>query len=256
MKKAIDIRHLSVNYDKTSALWDINVSIPQGTLVGIIGPNGAGKSTLLKALLGFVKPLTGTTTFFDLPFRKVKDRIAYVPQKGKIDWEFPITVFDVVLMGRYRKLKGLKWYRKADKQAAQKILSRLEMESFADRQISELSGGQQQRLFLARALLQEADILLLDEPFAAIDQATEELLIKLFKELRDQGKTILVVHHDLKTAESYFDQALLLNTSCIASGECKTVLTSDNLARAYGKKVELFEEATCLSTAEKAGLFS
>lgn len=254
MNEAIDIRHLSVNYDKTSALWDINVTIPKGALVGVIGPNGAGKSTLLKALLGFVKPLTGTTTFFGKPFKKVRDRVAYVPQKGNIDWDFPITVFDVVLMGRYQKLKGLKWYRKADKQAAQKILARLEMESLADRQISELSGGQQQRLFIARALLQEADILLLDEPFAAIDQATEELLIKLLKELRDQGKTILVVHHDLKTAESYFDHALLLNTSLVAFGECKTVLTSDNLARAYGKKGELFEEATRLSTVEKAGL--
>lgn len=254
MKEAIDIRHLSVNYDKTSALWDINVMIPKGVLVGVIGPNGAGKSTLLKALLGFVRPLTGTTTFFGKPFKKVRDRVAYVPQKGNIDWDFPITVFDVVLMGRYQKLKGLKWYRKADKQAAQKILARLEMESLADRQISELSGGQQQRLFIARALLLEADILLLDEPFAAIDQATEELLIQLLKELRDQGKTILVVHHDLKTAESYFDHALLLNTSLVASGECKTVLTSDNLARAYGKKGELFEEATRLSTVEKAGL--
>jgi manganese/zinc/iron transport system ATP- binding protein len=256
MKKAIEIYQLSVNYDKTSALWDINVSIPEGSLVGIIGPNGAGKSTLLKALLGFVKPLTGKTTFFGLPFQKMKSRIAYVPQRGKIDWEFPITAFDVVLMGRYPKLKGLKWYRKADKEAARKMLVRLEMESLADRQISELSGGQQQRLFIARALLQEGDILLLDEPFSAIDQATEELLIKLLKELKGQGKTILVVHHDLKTAESYFDQALLLNTSLVAYGECKTALTSDNLARAYGKKGELLEEATRLSTAEKAGLLS
>ncbi|MCB1115976.1 MAG: metal ABC transporter ATP-binding protein [Chlamydiia bacterium] len=254
MDEAIDVRHLSVNYDETSALWDISASIPSGNLVGIIGPNGAGKSTLLKAMLGFIKPLSGSVTFFGQPFKKVKERVAYVPQKGDIDWDFPITVLDVTLMGRYQKLKRLKWYRKADKEAALKILAKLEMDTLADRHISELSGGQQQRLFIARALLQEADILLLDEPFAAIDQTTETMLIKLLKELKNQGKTILVVHHDLKTAAAYFDRALLLNTSLVASGLTKEVLTKDNLARTYGAKGELLEEATRLSKAEKAGL--
>lgn len=253
MNHAIDIQQLTVNYEKTSALWDINVSIPCGSLVGIIGPNGAGKSTLLKALLGLVTPLSGSVYFFGKPFRKMKDRIAYVPQKEAIDWDFPITVFDVVLMGRYPKLKGLKWYKKADKEAARKTLDRLEMGSLADRQISALSGGQQQRLFIARALLQEADVLLLDEPFAAVDKATEEIIIRTLKGLRDKGKTILVVHHDLKTAYDYFDQALLINTSLVSSGKPEDSLSTDNLARAYGKKGELFSEATRLSTAEKSG---
>ncbi len=254
MDKAIDIHQLSVNYEKTSALWDINVSIPKGSLVGIIGPNGAGKSTLLKALLGLVKPLSGNALFYGAPFAKVKEQIVYVPQKGSIDWDFPITVFDVVLMGRFRKLKGLKWYKKADKEAALKILDRLEMGSLAERQISALSGGQQQRLFIARALLQEADILLLDEPFAAVDKATEDIIIQILKDLRDEGKTILVVHHDLKTAYEYFDKALLLNTSLVAYGKTDDALSADNLARAYGQKGELFSEANRLSGTEKAGL--
>ena len=254
MDQAIDIYQLNVNYEKTSALWDINVSIPKGSLVGIIGPNGAGKSTLLKALLGLVKPLSGRALFYGAPFAKVKEQIAYVPQKGSIDWDFPITVFDVVLMGRFRKLKGLKWYKKADKEAALKILDRLEMGSLAKRQISALSGGQQQRLFIARALLQEADILLLDEPFAAVDKATEDIIIQILQDLRDEGKTILVVHHDLKTAYEYFDKALLLNTSLVAYGKTDDALSADNLARAYGQKGELFSEATRLSGTEKAGL--
>ncbi len=252
----INIHQLTVNYEKTSALWEINLSIPEGSLTGIIGPNGAGKSTLLKALLGIVRPLAGSVHFWGKPFKKVKEKIAYVPQKGSIDWEFPITVLDVVLMGRYGKLKGLKWYRKADKEAALTILRRLDMASLADRQISALSGGQQQRLFIARALLQGAEILLLDEPFAGVDKVTEQVIMTLLQTLRDEGKTILVVHHDLKTATTYFDQALLLNTSVVAFGEVEEVLTPENLARAYGDKEELFSEATRLSKEQKAGLLS
>ena len=254
MEEIIDIYQLTVNYEKTSALWDINVSIPKGSLVGVIGPNGAGKSTLLKALLGIEKPLSGRVRFFGKPFKSIKDKIAYVPQKGTIDWDFPITVFDVVLMGRYGKLRGLKWYTKADKEAAQKILDRLEMGDLADRQISALSGGQQQRLFIARALLQEGDILLLDEPFAAVDSATEEIIVKLLKKLRRDGKTILVVHHDLNTAPHYFDQVLLLNTSLVAFGAVEETLTPENLSRTYGQRGELFDEATRLSGKQKAGL--
>lgn len=256
MEKAIDIHQLTVNYEKTSALWDINVSIPRGSLVGIIGPNGAGKSTFLKALLGIIRPLSGSVQFFGSPFKEMRHKIAYVPQKGSIDWDFPMTVFDVILMGRYGKLKGLKWYKKADKEAALKILDRLGMSSLADRQISALSGGQQQRLFIGRALLQEADILLLDEPFAAVDKTTEEVIIELLRTLRDQGKTVLVVHHDLNTATSYFDMALLLNTSLVAFGKAKEVLTPENLSRAYGQKGDLFIEAARLSEQQKAGIFS
>lgn len=254
MDDAITVHQLTVTYEKTSALWDINATIPKGSLTGIIGPNGAGKSTLLKSFLGLVTPLSGSVHFFGKPFSQMKDKVAYVPQKGAIDWDFPITAFDVVLMGRYPKLKGLRWYKKADKEAAYKMLERLEMAPLGERQISALSGGQQQRLFIARSLMQEGEILLLDEPFAGVDKGTEEIIIKILKTLRDQGKTILVVHHDLKTAYDYFDRALLINTSLIASGEIEETLSADNLARAYGKKGELFEEAARLSTAEKAGL--
>ena len=253
MEDVIDIHQLTVNYEKTSALWDVNVSIPKGSLVGVIGPNGAGKSTLLKALLGIVKPLSGSVRFFGKPFSKINGKIAYVPQKGSIDWDFPITVFDVVLMGRFGKLRGLKWYTKADKQAARKILDRLEMGDLANRQISALSGGQQQRLFIARALLQEAEILLLDEPFASVDKATEDIIIRILKKLRKDRKTILVVHHDLNTAPHYFDQALLLNTSLVAYGDVEETLTPRNLSLVYGQRGELFDEATRLSGEQKAG---
>lgn len=251
---AIEVHQLTVNYEKTSALWDIHFSIPEGRLVGIIGPNGAGKSTLLKALLGIVKPLSGKILFFGKPFSKALYRIAYVPQKGSIDWEFPITVFDVVLMGRYRRLKGLKWYRKADKQAAMRTLEKLGMRELADRQISELSGGQQQRLFIARALMQEADIYLLDEPFAGVDKASEKEIMTLLQDLKKEGKTILVVHHELSTASECFDSALLLNTSLIAHGDIDKVLTPELLGRAYGQKGSLFDEAWRLSREKAKGI--
>ena len=254
MKESIEIHHLTVNYEKISALRDIDLRIPKGSLVGIIGPNGAGKSTLLQSLVGSIKPFSGTILFSGKPFSKMRQKIAYVPQKRAIDWEFPITVLDVVLMGRYPKLKGFKWYRKEDKKAAKAILERLEMGSLENRQISALSGGQQQRLFIARALLQEADFFFLDEPFSAVDQATEAVIIGILKELRDQEKTILVVHHDLKTAAQYFDQAILINTSLVFWGKTKDALSSANISRAYGQKRELFNEATSLSSKEKAGL--
>ena len=173
---AIDVQQLTVNYDETSALWDLYFSIPRGELVGVIGPNGAGKSTLLKALLGIIKPISGKILFFNEPFFKSKHRIAYIPQKESIDWNFPITVFDVALMGRYRKLNRFKWYRKADKEAALGILDRLGIKHLYSRQINELSGGQKQRLFIARALMQEADIYLLDEPLLVLTKSQKEKL--------------------------------------------------------------------------------
>ena len=251
---AIEVQQLTVNFEKTSALWDLHFSVPQGKLVGIIGPNGAGKSTLLKALLGIVKPITGNILFFGKPFSRMKHRVAYVPQKGSIDWDFPITVFDVVLMGRYRRLKGLKWYRKADKQAAMHILGKLGMRELASRQISELSGGQQQRLFIARALMQEAEIYLLDEPFAGVDKVSEGVIMKILQKLKEEGKTILVVHHELNTAAEYFDSALLLNTSLVAHGDIDTVLTPKLLSRAYGQKEMLFDEAWRLSKEKATGI--
>ncbi|NGX51581.1 MAG: Ferric enterobactin transport ATP-binding protein FepC [Chlamydiae bacterium] len=251
---AIEVDQLTVNYEKTSALWDLRFSVPQGRLVGVIGPNGAGKSTLFKALLGIVKPLSGKILFFGKPLSEMKHRVAYVPQKGSIDWDFPITVFDVVLMGRYRFLKGLKWYRKADKEAAARILRRLGMSELAGRQISELSGGQQQRLFIARALMQEAELYLLDEPFAGVDKASEGVIMAILRALKEEGKTILVVHHELSSAAEYFDSALLLNTSLIAHGDIADVLTPELLSRTYGQKGVLFDEAWRLSKEKATGL--
>ncbi len=238
---------LFVNYDRTAVLWDVSFQVPPGTLLAIIGPNGAGKSTLLKALLGLVRPLSGTVSFQTA-------KIAYVPQRETVDWDFPITVLEVVLMGRYPRLRWWQKIRAADREAALHALAQVGMSALANRQIGELSGGQQQKLFLARALVQEPDVFLLDEPFAGIDLATEKTIVQLLKSLRDQGKTILVVHHDLPTVPEYFDWALLLNTRLIACGPIQSVFHAENLRKTYGKTSPLFEEATNLSAKSQSGL--
>ncbi len=252
-KQALTVEQLSVNYDKVPVLWDLNFTVPAGKLVGIIGPNGAGKSTLLKALLGIVKPLSGRIEFLGEPYKKVRKSVAYVPQRSAVDWDFPVTVFDVALMGRYSKRGLFKRLNRADKEATLRALESVGLESFAHRQIGELSGGQQQRLFIARALLQEADVYLMDEPFAGIDDATEKSLIILFDDLRKKGKTLLVVHHDLSTAEVYFDWTVLLNTCLIASGPTKEVFSKENLLRTYGRSPSLLDEAAVLAQDKTAG---
>jgi len=251
---AIEVNQLTVNFEKRSALWDLHFKVPRGRFMGIIGPNGAGKSTLLKALLGIIKPLSGNIRFFGQPWSRMKHQIAYVPQKRSIDWDFPITAFDVALMGRYRSLKGLKWYRKTDKLAAMRMLERLGMGDLASRQINALSGGQQQRLFVARALIQRAEIYLLDEPLAGIDKASEEVIMQILRGLQKEGKTLLVVHHELNTAAQYFDSALLLNTSLIAYGDIADVLTPELLGRTYGQKGALFEEVWRLANKKTKGI--
>lgn len=251
---AISVHQLSVNYDKTPVLWDIHCEIPEGKLVGIIGPNGAGKSTLLKALLGMVKPLSGKIEFFGLPLKKAEQRVAYVPQRTSVDWDFPITAFEVVLMGRYRKLGLFKWANAADKEAARHALEMVGMLPFADRQISQLSGGQQQRIFIARALLQDADIYLMDEPFAGVDMATEKAIVVLLDKLKQQGKTILVVHHDLMSVESYFDWVVMLNTCLIASGPVSEVFHPENIMRTYGRSSALLDEAVKLTKEKTSGI--
>ncbi|MBI2811423.1 MAG: metal ABC transporter ATP-binding protein, partial [Candidatus Melainabacteria bacterium] len=240
-KPAIKIEQLSVNYDKTPVLWDIHCEVPQGKMAGIVGPNGAGKSTLLKTLLGMVSPLSGHFEFFGETYKAAQHRIAYVPQRSSVDWDFPITAYEVVLMGRYGKLGYLKWPKAADKEAARHALDKVGMLSFADRQISQLSGGQQQRLFIARALLQDADLYLMDEPFAGVDMATEKAIIALMDKLRVQGKTLLVVHHDLSTVESYFDWVIMLNTCLIASGPVSEAFNSENILRTYGRSSALLD---------------
>lgn len=253
-KWALEVEELRVGYDKAVVLWDLHFQIPQGKLVGIIGPNGAGKSTLLKALLGMIKPLGGKIRFFGHSYKYMKKKVAYVPQRTSVDWDFPITAFEVVLMGLSHRLGLCRWPSAADKRSAMRALEMVEMQGFKDRQISELSGGQQQRLFIARALLQDAEIYLMDEPFAGVDMATEKQLMHLFDRLKSQGKTLLVVHHDLSTVESYFDWVLMLNTCLIASGPVEEAFCTNTLLRAYGKGVSLLDEAAILSHKKTQGL--
>ncbi len=249
----IQVEGLTVNYGVSCALFDITFTIDPGKMVAIVGPNGAGKSTLLKAMAGLVKPTSGYAYFFNQPFKKVRERVAYVAQRSSIDWNFPITAFDVVLMGRYRKLGFFKWARHADKEAALSVLDLLGMKELKHRQISQLSGGQQQRLFLARALLQEAEVYLLDEPFAGVDLSTEKLLIEVMTKLKNEGKTLIVVHHDLNTVPDYFDEVILVSTSLVAAGAVQEVFTEDNILRTYGQKAALFADASKLSRNKAAG---
>jgi manganese/zinc/iron transport system ATP- binding protein len=240
--QALRVEQLTVNYDKIPVLWDINFSVPTGKLVGIIGPNGAGKSTLLKALLGIVKPLSGRIEFLAQPYKKVRKSVAYVPQRCSVDWDFPITVFDVVLMGRYSKSGLFKRLKKADKEAVLRALTAVGLESFAHRQIGELSGGQQQRLFIARALLQESDVYLLDEPFAGVDITTEKVIISIFDDLRSKGKTLFVVHHDLNSVDQYFDWPV------------EEVFHKELLSKTYGGYFSFLDEAAKMAQKKNMGL--
>lgn len=253
---ALQVHQLTVNYDKTPVLWDISLSIPQGVLVGIIGPNGAGKSTFIKAALGLLKPLSGKIEFFGQSLKYVRQRVAYVPQRESVDWDFPITVRDLVLMGRYGHLGLFKRPRESDWVAADHYLNLVGMSGYAQRQISQLSGGQQQRAFIARALLQEADLYLMDEPFAGIDAATENVIIQILKELKAKGKTVFVVHHDLNTVEQYFDWGMMLNMRLVACGPIPKIFNPANLAITYGKTHALFDEAVKLSQQKNIGVKS
>jgi len=252
--QALTVRHLSVNYDKTPALWDISFEVPKGKLVGIIGPNGAGKSTLIKAVLGLVTPISGKVTVLGVPLPNVRRKVAYIPQRTSVDWDFPITVLDLVLMGRYGRLGLFRRPKKADRQAAEHYLDLVGMTDLAHRQISQLSGGQQQRVFLARALLQDADVYFMDEPFNGIDLGTEKMLITLLKEFKSEGKTVFVVHHDLNSVENIFDWLVLLNMRLVASGPLEEVFHQKNLNKTYGKGYALLDEALKLSQTQSSGI--
>lgn len=234
----LSIQGLSVSYGASPVLFSVDMTLTKGAMTAIVGPNGAGKSTLLKAALGLVRPLAGRVTVFDKPMSVMRDRIAYVPQRASVDWDFPARVIDVVLMGLYPRLGLLGRLRGQHKSQAMGCLERVGMEGFAERQIGQLSGGQQQRVFLARALAQEADILLLDEPFAGVDAATEKAIIDVLKGLRDEGRTILAVHHDIATVPDYFDEVFLLNRTAIAHGAVDQTFTEANLAMTYGGRLE------------------
>lgn len=230
---AISVEHLTVSYGPVPALLDISFSIGSGQLVGVIGPNGSGKSTLIKTLLGFLEPDFGTVKLFGQGLDQARGRIAYVPQRGAVDWDFPITVREVVLMGRYGHVP---WYRnlsKNDHRIAMESLELVRMTDFADRQIGQLSGGQQQRVFMARAMAQGGDILLLDEPFAGVDAATERAILEVLVKTRDSGKTLVVVHHDLSTAARYFDALLLIKQRLFAFGPPGRVLEPNLLSQVY-----------------------
>lgn len=231
------IRGLTVSYGQKPAVFSIDMTVQPGTLTAIIGPNGAGKSTLLKAALNIIKPLSGHVQVFGTPLEKQRARIAYVPQRASIDWDFPTRVIDVVLMGLYRELGLLGRVRHTHRARAAACLDRVGMVDFAHRQIGQLSGGQQQRVFLARALAQNADLYLLDEPFAGVDAATEKAIISVLKSLRAEGKTVVVVHHDLATVRDYFDNVFLINTSKVAEGPVQTTFSTENLQAAYGGRL-------------------
>ena len=237
---ALEVTDLTVAYDNKPALWDIDLNVPKGVLMAIVGPNGAGKTTLIKAIQGLVSIAAGRVLVFGKQYSENRKLVAYVPQRGSVDWDFPTSVVDVVKMGTYGSLGWFKRPGKKEHLLALEALDKVGMLEFHNRQISKLSGGQQQRVFLARALVQDAEIYLMDEPFQGVDATTEKAIVAILKELRSKGKTIVVVHHDLQTVREYFDSIALLNVRLIESGYVKTVFNYENLASTYGGNVKSF----------------
>lgn len=237
----VELDNVTVAYHKKPVLQDISLQVPEGKLIGIIGPNGAGKSTLIKTILGLVPRASGDISIYGKDYKDQRTRIGYVPQRGSVDWDFP-QARSMSLMGRYGRIGLLKRPKKADVEMAKAALTKVGMHDYAKRQISQLSGGQQQRVFLARALCQNADIYFMDEPFAGVDAATERAIMTLLAELKEKGKTVLVVHHDLQTAEDYFDWILLLHLRKIAFGPTENVFTIENLQKTYGGRLTFLKD--------------
>ena len=240
---AIQIQDLTVAYHRKPVLWDVNLTMPQGQLIAVVGPNGAGKSTLIKALLGLVQRASGRISIYGKPYEQQRHLVGYVPQRESVDWDFPVNALDVVAMGLYRKIGWCLPVMRSHRQTALENLEKVGMSTYAGRQISQLSGGQQQRVFLARALAQDAQVYLMDEPFAGVDVATERAIVALLKDLKASGKTCLVVHHDLQTVTTYFDHVILLNMRVVADGPTEEVFTEENLRKTYGGKLTLLSEA-------------
>ncbi len=238
----LGVKNLAAAYRKNTVLHHVNFEVEAGSLTGIIGPNGAGKSTLLKTMLNLHPSLSGTVHFFGSPFKKVKKRIGYVPQRGSVDWDFPTIALDVVMMGLYGQIGWLKQPAPMHKEKAYDALEKMGMADYANRQISQLSGGQQQRVFLARALVQDADLYFMDEPLAGVDAATERAIMNILKELKVLGKTVMVVHHDLQTVEDYFDHVLLLNRTVVKYGKNEQVFTKENILETYGGNLRWMRE--------------
>lgn len=237
------IDDLTVAYQRKPVLWDIDLDIPEGRLVGIVGPNGAGKSTLIKACLDLTPKASGRVLIYGQPYRRQRLAVGYVPQRESVDWDFPVSALDVVAMGMYGQMGWFRRVGRRQRAAALEALDRVGIADLAQRQISQLSGGQQQRVFLARALAQDARIYFMDEPFAAVDAATEKAMVALLRELRDRGKTCLIVHHDLATVAEYFDYLVLLNMRVVKAGPTGEVLTRENLQATYGGRLALLEQA-------------
>ncbi len=242
----LEVHDLTVSYARKPVLWGVDFSLPAGKIAGIVGPNGAGKSTLLKSIMQVIPISSGYVKLFDQPLEQVRKKVSYVPQRESVDWDFPASALDVVLMGRYGKLGLFKAPRKEDVEFAKECLNRVGLEAFSRRQISQLSGGQQQRVFLARALAQEADIYLMDEPFAGVDAATERAIIDLLRTMAAQNKTIIVVHHDLQSVKRYFDWLILINMRLVASGPTSEVFTEKLLEETYGGKLTLLSELSSI----------
>lgn len=234
---AIDVADLTVAYREKPVLWDVDLHVPKGKLMAIVGPNGAGKTTLIKCILGLVQPAAGKIGVHGRPYVSQRRRVAYVPQRGSVDWDFPTSVLDVVMMGLYGTLGWIRRPGKQERERARHALFQTGIQDLANRQISQLSGGQQQRVFVARALVQDADVFLMDEPFQGVDAPTERALLEVLRSLRADGKTVLAVHHDLQTVSEYFDWVLLLNVRRIAGGPVDEVFTDTNLRLAYGGRV-------------------
>ena len=234
---ALSIDDLTVAYHSKPAIWDIDLDVPEGALMAIVGPNGAGKSTLIKAALNLIPRAAGTVAFYGKPYEQARSLVGYVPQRGSVDWDFPTSALDVVTMGLYGKLGWFRRPGRKERELAMNALDQVGLADFSDRQISQLSGGQQQRTFLARALVQDARIYFMDEPFAAVDAVTERAIVSILRELKQRGKTVIVVHHDLQTVEEYFDWLALLNVEVIASGETAAIFTAENLRKTYGGRI-------------------
>ena len=239
----LSIHDVTVAYHRKPVLWDIDLDVPQGVLMGVVGPNGAGKSTLIKAAMALVPVASGQVRIYGQPYRKQRRLVGYVPQRESVDWDFPVSALDVVTMGTYGELGWLRPVGRRQRDRAMAALDRVGMADYAHRQISQLSGGQQQRVFLARALVQDARLYFMDEPFVGVDAATEQAIIAILRELRDAGRTLVVVHHDLQTVPEYFDHLVMLNMRIVATGPTREVFNEANLHKTYGGKLTLLSEA-------------
>jgi manganese/zinc/iron transport system ATP- binding protein len=239
----LSIHAMTVAYHRKPVLWDVDYDAPPNKLIAIVGPNGAGKSTLIKSCLGLIPRASGQVEFWGKSYKQSRSRIGYVPQRESVDWDFPVSALDVVCMGRYRMIGWCRPVSKKHKEVGLSCLEKVGMREYANRQISQLSGGQQQRVFLARALAQEADLYFMDEPFSGVDAATERAIVQVLRKLKEDGKTVIVVHHDLQTVPEYFDEVILLNMRVVASGPVDTAFTNENLHKTYGGRLTLLSEA-------------